>query len=114
MMCLIESTAFKLENSQTLYSPRRQMYVNPKYVLHIAKNGICAKLSAFIFAAKCLKYMMFRNQFMTVVGCFVFVSHDVYINFVINNYHSVLRVIMRSLSISPTSSLNILKEIAAI
>ena len=91
MMCLIESTAFKLENSQTLYSPRRKMYVNPKYVLHIAKNGICAKLCAFIFAAKFLKYMMFRNQFMTVVGCFVFVSHDVCINFVINNYHSVLR-----------------------
>ena len=46
------------------------------------------KLCAFVFVAKCLKYIyiMFRNWFMTVVGCFVFVSLDVCINFVIYNY----------------------------
>ena len=70
------------------------LIINPTYVLHIAKNGICAKLCAFVFAAKCLKYMMFRKQFMTVaqdVYVLIFVSHDVCINFVINAYHAVLR-----------------------
>ena len=48
---------------------RMPLIINPTYVLPIGKNGICAKLGVFIFTAKCLKYMMFRKQFMTVAGC---------------------------------------------
>ena len=92
---------------------RMPLIINPTYVLHIGKNGICAKLGVFIFTAKCLKYMMFRKQFMTVAGCLRICvpwrMHKFCYNCILCSFPAVQFFFLWSLSISASCKAQYLK-----